>query len=121
IEGRPRSASVRAITEADVLRVSRDALLAVFAVTPEAAFAVLQVVLNRLRSTESLLRERDKLAGLGTLAAGLAHELNNPAAAIRRSVSSLEDAIVARDALRPPATITEPEPDEPAPALARLD
>ena len=66
IEGRPRSASVRAITEADVLRVSRDALLAVFAVTPEAAFAVLQVVLNRLRSTESLLRERDKLAGLGS-------------------------------------------------------
>ena len=82
---------------------------------------LLQVVLNRLRSTESLLREREKLAGLGTLAAGLAHELNNPAAAIRRSVSSLEEAIVARDELRPPAAITELEPAEPAPALGPLD
>ena len=121
IEGRPRSASVRAITEADVLRVSRDDLLAVFAVTPEAAFAVLQVVLNRLRSTESLLREREKLAGLGTLAAGLAHELNNPAAAIRRSVSSLEEAIVARDDLHPPAAVAELTPAEPAPMLGPLD
>src|SRR5438093_7531159 len=121
IEGRPRSASVRAITQVEVLRIPRDALLAVFAITPEAAFSVLQVVLNRLRSTESLLREREKLAGLGTLAAGLAHELNNPAAAIRRSVSSLEEAIVARDELRPPAAITELEPAEPAPALGPLD
>jgi signal transduction histidine kinase len=121
IEGRPRSASVRAITKVEVLRIPRDALLAVFAVTPEAAFSVLEVVLNRLRSTESLLREREKLAGLGTLAAGLAHELNNPAAAIRRSVSSLEDAIVARDELRPPAAVSELQPAEPAPELGPLD
>jgi len=121
IEGRPRSASVRAITQVEVLRIPRQALLAVFALTPEAAFSVLQVVLNRLRSTESLLREREKLAGLGTLAAGLAHELNNPAAAIRRSVSSLEEAIVARDGLRPPAAVTELEPAEPAPVLGPLD
>jgi signal transduction histidine kinase len=121
IEGRPRSASVRAITKVEVLRVPRDALLAVFAVTPAAAFSVLQVVLNRLRSTESLLREREKLAGLGTLAAGLAHELNNPAAAIRRSVSSLEEAIVARDNLHPPSAISELAPAEPAPMLGPLD
>ena len=121
IEGRPRSASVRAITAVDVLKVPRDALLTVFAAAPEAAFSVLRVVLDRLRSTESLLREREKLAGLGTLAAGLAHELNNPAAAIRRSVSSLEEAIIARDALRPPETITSLEPADPAPELGPLD
>jgi signal transduction histidine kinase len=121
IEGRPRSDSVRAITQVEVLRIPRQALLAVFAITPEAAFSVLQVVLNRLRSTESLLREREKLAGLGTLAAGLAHELNNPAAAIRRSVSSLEEAIVARDELHPPAAIAELAPAEPAPMLGPLD
>src|SRR5205814_8307511 len=78
-------------------------------------------VLDRLRSTESLLREREKLAGLGTLAAGLAHELNNPAAAIRRSVSSLEEAIIARDVLRPPETITSLEPADPAPELGPPD
>jgi signal transduction histidine kinase len=121
IEGRPRSASVRAISEVDVVRVPREALLAVFAVEPEAAFAVLRVVLDRLRSTESLLREREKLAGLGTLAAGLAHELNNPAAAIRRSVASLADAIVARDALHPPQRITELAPEDPSPSFGALD
>jgi signal transduction histidine kinase len=37
--------------------------------------------------------QREKLASLGTLAAGLAHELNNPAAAIQRSSSYLRDAL----------------------------
>ncbi len=121
IEGRPRSASVRAVTGVEVLRIPREALLGVFTAAPESAFAILRVVLNRLRSTESLLREREKLAGLGTLAAGLAHELNNPAAAIRRSVSSLEEAIAARDALRPPRSVTELRPADPAPILGPLD
>lgn len=121
IEGRPRSASVRAITPVEVVRVPREALLAVFSVEPEAAFAVLRVMSDRLRSTESLLRQREKLAGLGTLAAGLAHELNNPAAAIRRSVASLAEAIAARDTLHPPQRITKLAPADPSPSLGALD
>jgi signal transduction histidine kinase len=39
------------------------------------------------------------MAALGTLAAGLAHELNNPAAAIRRSVAQLRDALVESERL----------------------
>jgi len=44
------------------------------------------------RSIEATARQRQSLITLGTLAAGLAHEINNPAAAAVRAVDELEDA-----------------------------
>jgi signal transduction histidine kinase len=38
-------------------------------------------------------QNRERLASLGTMAAGLAHELNNPAAAARRAASDLAEAL----------------------------
>ncbi len=49
----------------------------------------------RTVSARSAMREqnRERLASLGTMAAGLAHELNNPAAAARRAASDLAEAL----------------------------
>jgi signal transduction histidine kinase len=124
IGGHTRAASVRAITDVEVLRIPREGLLALLDAGPEPALALLRTVLERMRGLESFVRGREKLAGLGTLAAGLAHELNNPAAAIRRSVTSLGEAIARRDQMHPPHDLFGIRPDAaqaPKGALERAD
>jgi signal transduction histidine kinase len=93
LEGSPRNATIRAVEPSRIIRVGRDAVLELVRTRPAAAISIIRTVTGRLRSTEALLREREKLAALGTLSAGLAHELNNPAAAVQRSSGLLRDAL----------------------------
>jgi signal transduction histidine kinase len=93
-----RMASVYAVHEADVLRLPFESVRAMLSADPDVATALLRTVTSRLRGVEEALRQREKLASLGTLAAGLAHELNNPAAAIRRSADELAEATITRNA-----------------------
>ncbi len=93
LEQTPRSASGRAVQEARLLRIGKEAFKQMLAASPSAALALLHTFNTRLRSTEAMLRQTEKMASLGTLAAGLAHELNNPAAAVQRSSGQLRDTL----------------------------
>ena len=54
---------------------------------------------NRMQELQMLSQQREKLLSLRTLAAGLAHELNNPASAARRAAGHLREPIQGLQAL----------------------
>jgi signal transduction histidine kinase len=75
-----------------VLRVPADALRERSGAWFPFGAHLIEGLYHTARSIESTARQRDSLVTLGTLAAGLAHELNNPAAAATRAVEALAGA-----------------------------
>ena len=81
----PRNATVISKTDSEALRIPQQAFEKLLSSSTSASLAVLHWVMARLTQNESLLHQQEKMAALGTMSAGLAHELNNPAAAACRS------------------------------------
>ncbi|HET6986972.1 MAG TPA: ATP-binding protein [Kribbella sp.] len=87
-------ASGRGLTEGRVLRVPAEVLRDLIDDWFPLGGHLIKGVYGTARAIETTARQRDALVTLGTLAAGLAHEINNPAAAATRSVSALDAACV---------------------------
>jgi signal transduction histidine kinase len=83
----------RAVTEGRVLRFPAALFPDLVQKMPELAKRLVGVMSDRIREATRIEQQRDRLAALGKLSAGLAHELNNPASAAQRATSQLRDTL----------------------------
>ncbi len=84
----------RAEAPTRVLEIDSEAFRRVAVERPEVADALISGLARRMRFTQRAFRQHEKLAALGKLSAGLAHELNNPAAAASRASRELGSGIL---------------------------
>jgi signal transduction histidine kinase len=82
-------ASGRGVTPGRCLAVPSDALGSLVGSWSPFAKHIINGVYQTIRGIDEAARERESLFALGTLAAGLAHEINNPASASMRAVEGL--------------------------------
>ncbi len=82
----------RAVTDGRALRFPATRFPELVQRMPELVSRLVGLMSDRIRETTRLEQQRDRLAALGKLSAGLAHELNNPASAAKRAASQLRDA-----------------------------
>ncbi len=84
---------VRAITDATVLRFPSSLFPELVQKMPELTKRLVGLMSDRIRETTRVEQQRDRLASLGKLSAGLAHELNNPASAAKRAAGQLREIL----------------------------
>jgi signal transduction histidine kinase len=85
--------SGRALTDSRLLRFPAELFPQLIQKMPDLTQRLVNLMSDRIRETTRAEQQRDRLAGLGKLSAGLAHELNNPASAARRATSQLRNVL----------------------------
>ena len=86
--------TLRALTDSQLYEISSEDFLQLVHECRDFERMVFRTVQSRVQGLQSFIQNREKMAALGTLAAGLAHELNNPAAAVVRSLKDIMPAML---------------------------
>jgi signal transduction histidine kinase len=89
LTGTPCIGTAHILRESCLLEMGADDFRAMLVLCPPVMNTILSTMAERIQTTEAVRNQRDKLLALGKLAAGLAHELNNPAAAAQRAAEQL--------------------------------
>ncbi len=99
LAGTPFLATGRALTDCRLFLLPEEAFRHMLTANPAFSHTILETMAQRVQILQSIAGQREKLNSLSTLAAGLAHELNNPAAASRRAVRDLRESIATKGRL----------------------
>jgi len=82
--GKPFLATWRALADSRVFALPDKTFRRMLASNPSFSNTILETMAQRIQVLYSVAQQRERRGSLGTLAAGLAHELNNPASVSRR-------------------------------------
>lgn len=87
-------ATCEVVEDSTLIGIGEAGFWRVMATCPGVRRAILLNMETRWQYYQAFAAHREKLISLGTLAAGLMHELNNPGAAARRAAAQLRDNLV---------------------------
>jgi signal transduction histidine kinase len=97
--GIPYEVTGRTLTQSHLFRIKKETFWQMIATCPSITQEILRTMAQRVQGIAALSQQQAKLISLGTLAAGLAHELNNPAAAAGRATIQLRQIFQALPSL----------------------
>lgn len=89
----PFAASGSALSKCHLFRLQKDEFWQMLTVYPTIAQKIMRTMAQRVQSLESVTQVQERIVSLGTMAAGLSHELNNPAAASHSAAGQLRSAL----------------------------
>ncbi len=93
LAGTPFLATGRALSDCRMFLIPNDLFRRMLTEYPSFSNRILETMAERVQILQSVAGQREKLNSLGAIAAGLAHELNNPATAARRSAENLRESL----------------------------
>lgn len=90
----PNTVNLKAEVSCHLVQINEEGFWSLMTTCPDVRKAILGNMAKRFQKMQNATMQQEKMASLGTLAAGLMHELNNPGTAARRAASQLRSNLM---------------------------